>query len=389
MKKLFLNGVILLMSILLGFLLGESVVSCLYPSSTKYYVWEPYTKNTFLPRPDIMPGIEGESRFFINSGGLRADEVSFKNTYKILTVGGSTTECLYLDQEEAWPYRLQTKLNELQQCHHVWVANAGKSGMNTRDHRVLFKWMVNRNPDFDMIIILAGVNDFMGGLYVDRDQDPEQLKPPLDRETALSRVFAQVSKYNNDIPAYKKTGLWRLYKKVRGVYRRMRAGGRAAVLDNVGQYYVDARKKRKRPYINELPSLEGSLKKYIINLKDLLEIGRKNSIRIVFLTQPFMWDAALPDHLEQLIWMGKAGPDGPYYATSVLASGMKIFNQALLDFCKEEGADCIDLAGSLPQDTSVLYDDVHFNEQGAEMVADKIAAGIYKTISRHCEIKKN
>ena len=47
--------------------------------------------------------------------------------YRILTLGGSSTECLVLDQTEAWPQLLQDRLNETNK-YQVWVGNAGQSG---------------------------------------------------------------------------------------------------------------------------------------------------------------------------------------------------------------------------------------------------------------------
>ena len=76
----------------------------------KYYVWQPGLQKIFHPSPDIMPGISGISHFTINKFGLRGD-VFTEGTYRILAVGGSTTESLYLDDTEAWPYLVQEILN--------------------------------------------------------------------------------------------------------------------------------------------------------------------------------------------------------------------------------------------------------------------------------------
>jgi hypothetical protein len=41
--------------------------------------------------------------------------------------------------------------------------------------------------------------------------------------------------------------------------------------------------------------------------------------------------------------------------------------------CRERGLECVDLAAKLPRDTSVFYDDCHFNESGARRVAEVLA----------------
>jgi hypothetical protein len=78
-----------------------------FPPSGKYYPWLPNLHRIFRPDPNIMPGVQGESNFIVNSQGVRGDEFSPDDDYRILAIGGSTTECLYLDQTEAWPYLVQ------------------------------------------------------------------------------------------------------------------------------------------------------------------------------------------------------------------------------------------------------------------------------------------
>jgi hypothetical protein len=45
------------------------------------------------------------------------------------------------------------------------------------------------------------------------------------------------------------------------------------------------------------------------------------------------------------------------------------FNAETLAICADRGLSCFDLAAVLPSDTTIFYDDVHFNEQGARAVA--------------------
>ena len=133
-------------------LLAETVLRFALPNS--YYVWPPHLKNVFKPYQDVMPGISGESRFEINSLGIRGDEPTPSHTYRILTIGGSTTECLYLDQFETWPYLLQKTLDENTPNHNVWVGNAGKSGQTTRHHLTAMRYLPLREMRIDAIILL-------------------------------------------------------------------------------------------------------------------------------------------------------------------------------------------------------------------------------------------
>lgn len=364
-RNIFLNLSLSLGGVVFGILICEVIATCLYPAPTTHKLFSPFVNTTFLPDPQTMPGITGASRFMINSSGLRADELSYRHNYKILTVGGSTTECLYLDQKEAWPYLLQEKLDRRQNKYHVWVGNAGKSGLNTRDHIFLLKYLLDELPRPDMIIVLAGVNDFLMRLYLDKEYDPDFLKNSGQEEYFLPRVFAEAPN-NKAVPFYKKTGLWRLFQ-------RLKAHPDGPVQDVAGQYYKNARQRRtKCPEVNALPDLTASLNEYAQNVRSLIEMSRKKSIPIVFLTQPVMWGENLPEALEKLIWMGDAAHGTFHYSSAALAAGMRQYDETLLRVCREEKVECLDLAAEMPRDSSVLYDDVHFNEHGADVFSDKL-----------------
>src|SRR5262249_32634655 len=61
---------------------------------------------------DGLPGLSGvEYTYTVNSQGLRGPEVRMQDAeVRILTVGGSTTECMYVPDKDSWPWALQDKL---------------------------------------------------------------------------------------------------------------------------------------------------------------------------------------------------------------------------------------------------------------------------------------
>ena len=52
---------------------------------------------------------------------------------------------------------------------------------------------------------------------------------------------------------------------------------------------------------------------------------------------------------------------------------LDIYNKELIDICDTEGVECLDLASSVPHSNDYFYDAVHFNERGAEIVAENVA----------------
>ncbi len=67
-------------------------------------------------------------------------------------------------------------------------------------------------------------------------------------------------------------------------------------------------------------------------------------------------------------------PVDEYYSVATLVEAMDLYNDALLSTCRHRGVECLDLAALLPKDRNVFYDDAHFTEKGARLVAERIAA---------------
>ncbi|MCI0545958.1 MAG: SGNH/GDSL hydrolase family protein, partial [Candidatus Rokubacteria bacterium] len=168
----------------LALVAAELCLRALAPRAGGFYVWAPGLERTFHPLPGTMPGVEGPSSFRINSIGLRSAEPAAGSDPRILCVGGSTTECLYLDQEETWPALVEKQLGP-----GAWVGNAGRSGRQTRDHVVQLERLLPLFEGLDRVVLLVGVNDL--GLVLGQGEryDPRGLDDPGLREEALRRAF--------------------------------------------------------------------------------------------------------------------------------------------------------------------------------------------------------
>jgi lysophospholipase L1-like esterase len=350
-------------------LLGELVLRLL--GSDAYYVWPPHLHQELHPRPEIMPGVSGTSRFLINSVGLRADELSQGRNVRILALGGSTTECLYLDQSEAWPHLLQKRLG-----WRVWVGSAGKSGLHTRHHRLQAERLLAELPPMDAVIVLTGVNDLSIRLSQDRAWKPVDFNSREALRPLVQEAFEIHPPRFADGPFYQRTALHEALEKLG---RRLRSGG--ATQDVDGRAYQDWRRhRREAPVLRQrLPDLGPALAEFADNLRAIARSVSQHHARIVFVTQPFLWRDDLPADLQRLLWLGGVGrfqkeSGHEYYSVSALAAGMEAYNRTLLATCREiPDAVCVDLASRLPRDATVFYDDVHFNESGARKVAAVLA----------------
>jgi lysophospholipase L1-like esterase len=368
-RRALLAGSAILLSCLPAVLAGEVLLRTLAGDS--WFVWPPNLRYEFHPSPEVMPGVSGVSRFEINGQGLRGDDFGEDQEVRLLALGGSTTECLYLDGAEAWPRLLQDQLRA--GGKHVWVGNAGKSGLNTWHHGVQAEKLLAQYPDIDVVLVLAGVNDLSQRLALDRSWAP----PAPEKVT--DEAFAQKPLRFMPGPFYKRTALWQALKKID---RRLRTEGTSQ--DPTGRVYAVWRQRRQDASVKrtELPDLGLSLEEYARNLGTIAETAARHGARVVFMTQPALWREDLPEDLERLLWMGGVGrfqqeSGHEYYSAGALADGMAAYNRTLLEVCREvPGAVCLDLAASLPRDATVFYDDVHFNEAGSRRVARVVAEGV-------------
>jgi lysophospholipase L1-like esterase len=351
--------------VIVALLVCESVLRLVGALSddNKFYVYPPHLER-FLDVPNgLFEGVGGTARFYINSAGIRGDEFSEGQGYRILAMGGSTTECLYLDHTEAWPYLVQQKLNA--RGAHAWVGNIGRSGRNTRDYIMQMKYLLPQYPRIDAVIMLVGANDFMMRLRRHGDYDPLFLQRGNAERYQINRAFSVVpfSKRSRGIM------LWEVISRTRRLFSELRMNQNEA-----GTFQVYMRAQRKRgEIVAELPDLQGALNEYARNLNTIIDVAQAQSIRLIFLTQPFLWKDAMTQREQDSLWMGWIGSDHKRFCSvPALRKGMGAYNGMLRQVCRARGVECIDVAGKL-KDTAVFYDDLHFNEHGAERVAEIIS----------------
>jgi lysophospholipase L1-like esterase len=340
---------------------------------TGYYIWQPHRKKIFKPRPGIMPGISGESRFAINSLGIRGDELRPADTYRILAMGDSTAECLYLDQSETWPYLIQRTLNENTPNQNVWVGNAGRSGFTTRHHIMAMRYLPLREMKIDTVILLIGLSDLGLRLAHNEHYDPNFLAKPKAEEILVAQTFSGGYFINPNDSFFKKTFIWKVLKK-KGTLLVQPAQGN--VQDVAGEMVITRRKQRQsaKEIRNKLPDLSSGLREYATNINKIIDMAKEKSVRLIFMTQPTMWKHGLSDKLKAFLGGGGAGDaqngnGKAYYSLEALEKGIEKYNHTLLKICRVRLVECIDLSSMLEKDTSVFYDDAHFNGSGARKVA--------------------
>lgn len=355
---------------------AEAVARWLVPDA--YYVYPPGYEATFDPSPDVIPGVHGPSRLTINRRGIRGDPIAATQRYRLLAVGGSTTLCTYLGDAEAWPHRLQDRLDEALGAGASWVGNVGRVGHTTTQHALQVEKLLPQFPEIDGVILLVGLNDMLLQLAWSSDEGGPR-PGSADPDAQIQRAFSAYPGADADDPWYRRSGIARLWRT--RVWEVPEWGQRGPSFDGTGSRLTRWRRFRAEASSlrHDLPKLSAGLEGYARRLHRLVDAAAANDARLVFLTQPTIWrDDLGPDERERL-WMGGPPLDrlrsgAVYYGVDALAEAMDRFNRRLLRVCrKRPEAECFDLASALPKDAAFFWDDAHFTERGAERVAELVA----------------
>ncbi len=343
--------------------LVEGVLSIRAAMRPKIGYFEPGTRQGAESDSSIRPGVFGRATATYNEWGVRGPSVDLlradRANYTILAIGGSTTICVALDDSETWTQLLMDGLNAAQKERFAFVGSIGVSAATTAEHaRAIEKLPVVRR--FDALVFLVGINDLSVAIQFEGASTQERLDrrarnawPRLRDPGHLSFLDLHTVQILRD--------------SLRSAERR---------LEPSAKRMAQARAARSRGPWVPLPPLEKNLEEYRSRLSGIMAQCRRIGKRCIFLTQPALWRADLPRELDALNWFGWVGPQNrarAYVPTKDLAIGMDRYNRALLAECADNSAECYDLAAAIPKDTSAFFDDCHFNESGARLVARYVA----------------
>jgi lysophospholipase L1-like esterase len=320
------------------------------------FLYKPLTRLRVRISEDVPGLAKRETLFTTNALGVRGDELDLADTdvFKIMTLGGSVTECLALNDEDAWPRRLQSEL-EAHSDKRIWVGNAGRSGAMTLDYIAHAQILL---PAFqpDVVIVMPGGNDLQA--IVEGRYFPIDLQQPFTLARYAGGLYTE---YPIDL-------LEPLY--IYAAYERLSSTAET----DLGPLYQ--RMKRARFAAKKLPVLEDldeALDIYRGNLRSLYTTLRRlhGSPHIVLMTHPFLFAEGMGKAEEQALWGGytcMSCPNRRFYAHEVLAASMRTINQETLAFCDSMNLKCFDLEPQIPKTLENFYDDGHLKEAGARLV---------------------
>lgn len=307
------------------------------------------------------PGLKGPTRFTTESHGLRCrtEVVTPKpaGLYRIFCMGGSTTECAYLDDADAWPALIEAELTARFPDERIQVASAGVSGATSADHVTqLARDLLPLEPD--CILLMCGLNDHFrrGAGTSARAGLMGDAGAWLIRHSMTARRFERArQRLTTDTPS----------------------DARPFIQDTAGAFYAEKRKAcAATPTAASAAAFAGlpdPAPGFAGNLERIADLCEGAGVRLILITHPSIYRGDLSPAERRLLWMtALITVDGTQPPMEWHIRRLARLNQAMAAVADGRGLTLIDADGRLPKDTGTFYDDCHLNISGSRRLATLI-----------------
>jgi len=339
-----------------------------------YHVFFPNTVTVFENDPVDYPGVGGQKQFRTNQDGFRGDDAGPGQT-QILFVGGSTTLCAQLDNEETWPAQLCRALSET--CKEGYNANiAAKGGLYSAHYPLLVEKALAGTRSFGALVIMPGSNDlevWVGNRSM-VTYSPEVLEATAFNEIPMMATHP-LRTHRLDPRALV------LYRSLRATKTRLGARMRG-VKSALGTTSTPSQQRHWRSQADKVEpdeQLRASLQEYVTsysdNLTECVRLAREAGVEVVLVTNPMLYADSLNAEQRGRWRNGAIGvsyytpqPDTRYLSEPALYNALSRFNDATRAVGSANGVTVIDLATMLYGETSLYWDQWHLNAEGARRV---------------------
>ena len=334
--------------------------------SIKLREFNPLYRDILVPNQDAMRMSDGlEQKPYV----LRVDRQGFIMPSKIhdhpdLTLaflGGSTTECTYVDEDQRFPY-LVGRLLERDTRLKVNSYNAGRSGNNTLHClNILLNKVVSLKPD--IVVLMENINDLAILMYEKTYWNTNPSRSPIQER----------------LPTFKTVG-----QDLRQTFYLVRDLTFPNLSREMKKIFAFAGKSKG----DEFHGVRGQkitidqdllVREFSLNLQTFINICRARGITPVLMTQASRLTEN-PDPLIKKMMGSLEASQGITYAD--FKGAFDRLNQAIRDVGAKNQVLVIDLAREIPPVKENICDVAHFNDRGSRLVAARIAADLTPIITR-------
>jgi len=323
----------------------------------------PVSKEYRLSNTEI-PGLDPVVIHRKNSLGFRGPELpsSPATVLKIITVGGSTTECFYASDGKTWTDVLGGLLAA--RFQDVWINNAGLDGQSTFGHLVLMDdYVAQLRPD--VVLFLVGVNDV--GLAEPCGYDYATQRSAID--------LRSLAGFGKSLAARSE-----VFSLALNLYRYSRAHTLGLAHEAVTLAKLPAVDVPEDTAADTMAWHRTYVAGYAERLRRLVASARRHGIQPVFLTQPTLLGEAI-DPLTG-VDLARVQVGGPGNRNGRLMwQTLELYNETLRLVAARTGVPVIDLARRLEKNSQYFYDFYHLTNAGNRRVAEIVFADLVPYLS--------
>lgn len=296
------------------------------------------TYETDIPN---IPGLDAHITHKKNSLGFRGEEPGDSNDIKILCMGGSTTECFYLNDGKDWPNLLGSKLKK--SVPNLWLNNAGMDGQSSFGNlQMLKQYVLDLHPDY--IILMCGLNDM-------------SLNEPGSFDTYDGKWYQKV--YNAlELPS-----------TIINLIRAGKAKDAGLNHQSFGDItQMDTMMMNDSQILHRLEQEQAFIGPYKDRLREFANLCEQNGIQLIFVAQSILFSDEKDLLTNVDLGLLKTGEINGKAKSLIL----KMYNKSTYDVAMEKNLPFINLAARMPKDSRFFYDGYHFTNEGADFVAEMI-----------------
>jgi lysophospholipase L1-like esterase len=343
--------------------------------STQRYVrlreLSPLTHEVLTPKTQVF---DTEAGSHPRQVVIRVDEQGFLMPSRVHAhpdlvlafLGGSTTECRAVPENQRFPYLVG---RHLEQVFHVKVNayNAARSGNNTlHSLNILLHKLMPLHPD--IVVMMHSINDLITLLY----------EKTYWNENSSRRVIVEVrptlvGQVRGFFQVLREYTIPHLYRALKEFSQRTR-GGPDQDIDEF-RHLRGQKVDINQPYL---------LREFRANLQMFVDLCRARQSTPVLMTQA----NRLRENLDPRTWkeVQVLEAQGISYAAFMELYGL--FNQAIRDLGAANRVLVVDLAREIPSEPKYVSDVVHLTERGSKLTARIISRDLEPLVKARLQAKK-
>lgn len=305
--------------------------------------YSPMINTTIFPTDEYCKDVDAKNlvqqnyKFRTDSNGyIMPSKIHSDPDLTIAFLGGSTTECLFVQEENRFP-NLSVRLIEKQIHQKINSLNAGVSGMGSMNAtNILVNKLLPEKPDY--VILMSNINDFSILLYTGAYWNTSN-RTLIKEKEQISFLKASKEIAEAIVP--------NTYTSIKNLVAPQNT-------DEWAKY----RNKSKR-----LDS-EKICESYKRSLTAFVTICKNWNIKPVLMTQAHRFPAERPKSAQFKL-------TGINYLDFITTYSR--MNDIIREIASENNVLLIDLEKKIPKDTLHIYDMVHLNDTGSILASKTIA----------------